>query len=126
MLARSRDQARAAAWPGVITYIIITNKPRPDPPHCLSNSLDHITWPDTAGWPSLMPVTLPPSVGASTVPSPHRRPIISLVTRAEKPQKCLIRGLYCNQSNKQDDMISDRPHNMQILRLWELELLDYI
>ena len=49
MLARSRDQARAAAWPGVITYIIITNKPRPDPPHCLSNSLDHITWPDYCG-----------------------------------------------------------------------------
>ena len=32
--------------------------------------------PTTAGWPSLMPVTLPPSVGASTVASPHRRPII--------------------------------------------------
>lgn len=48
MLARSLDQARAAAWPGVITYIIITNKPRPDTPHCPSHWLDDITCPDTS------------------------------------------------------------------------------
>mgnify|MGYP007045180104 FL=1 len=79
------DQARAAAWPGVLTYIIITNKPRPDTPHCSSHWLDDITCPDTSSLAQFNAGYFTTKCGClNTAHSLHRRPIFCLVTVCDR------------------------------------------